>query len=59
VQKYNNALEVTSRAIREEGIGGLYKGVTANMMRGVSQKGIYFYFYEIFKEMMFAKQTGY
>lgn len=58
VQKYGSALEITTRAIREEGMTGLYKGVTANMMRGVSQKGIYFYFYQIFKQSMFGKNKA-
>lgn len=44
-QKYGGSFEVAQKAIREEGISGLYKGVTANLMRGVAQKGIYFYFY--------------
>lgn len=44
-QKYESTMQVIERALKQEGISGLYKGVTANMMRGVSQKGIYFYFY--------------
>ena len=31
---------------------GFYKGLVANLIRGVPQKGIYFYFYEIFKKLM-------
>jgi hypothetical protein len=27
--------------------------MNANLMKGVSQKGIYFYFYEIFKDYLF------
>jgi hypothetical protein len=26
-------------------------------MRGISQKGIYFYFYEMFKEVLFPKNS--
>ena len=45
------------RTVREEGIRGFYKGISANLMRGISQKGIYFYFYEMFKEVLFPKTS--
>jgi hypothetical protein len=37
---------------KEEGIRGFYKGLSANLVRGVPQKGIYFYSYEIFKSIL-------
>lgn len=45
------------RTLREEGAHGFYKGITANLMRGISQKGIYFYFYEMFKEVLFPEKS--
>lgn len=48
-QKYKGIGDLAKKTISSEGICGFYKGITANMMKGVSQKGIYFYFYEIFK----------
>jgi len=44
-QKYNGVIDLACRTFREEGSRGFFKGITANLMRGVSQKGIYFYFY--------------
>ncbi len=38
--------------LREEGVRGFYKGLTANLIRGIPQKGIYFYAYEILKKMI-------
>ena len=55
--KYNGVSELFLRTAREEGAKGFYKGVSANLMRGVGQKGIYFYFYEIFKDLLFPKQV--
>ncbi len=48
-QKYSGIADLALRTVKDEGITGFYKGISANLMRGVSQKGIYFYFYEIFK----------
>lgn len=39
---------------------GFYKGLGANILKGIPQKGIYFYFYELIKEKGFgikAQQT--
>lgn len=47
--KYSSVLDITRRLIKEEGPTGFYKGLTANLMKGIPQKGIYFYFYELFK----------
>lgn len=33
------------RMLREEGVRGFYKGLWANLIRGIPQKGIYFYAY--------------
>lgn len=56
-QKYNGVGELFLRTAREEGIRGFYKGISANLMRGVCQKGIYFYFYEIMKDILFQKRS--
>jgi hypothetical protein len=57
-EKYGGVSDLFLRTAREEGIRGFYKGITANLMRGVGQKGIYFYFYEIFKEALFPKGSN-
>lgn len=38
--------------LREEGVKGFYKGLCANLIRGIPQKGIYFYVYEILKKVI-------
>ena len=43
--KYNGVSEIYMKIAKEEGLRGFYKGISANLMRGVGQKGIYFYFY--------------
>ncbi len=51
-KKYNSIRDLAYRAWKQEGISGFYKGMTANLVKGVTQKGIYFYCYEIFKNML-------
>lgn len=34
------------RTWRDEGLRGFYKGFGANLLKGVLQKGLYFYAYE-------------
>lgn len=34
-QKYNNVLEIIVKTFKKEGIQGFYKGMTANLMRGI------------------------
>lgn len=43
--KYSNVRDVTYRLLRDEGITGFYKGIVPNMLKGIPQRGIYFYFY--------------
>lgn len=57
-EKYKNLRHLASKTWNEEGLKGLYKGMTANLLKGVSQKGIYFYLYEIFKDVLFPKKTA-
>ena len=47
--KYVNVNDVVGKIIRGEGALGFYKGILPNMMKGIPQRGIYFYFYELFK----------
>jgi hypothetical protein len=57
-QKYKGVKDVITRTWREEGVRGFYKGLTSNIIKGVPQKGIYFYAYELIKDKMFGiKQT--
>ena len=55
-QKYSSTQEIVSKILSEEGLGGLFKGMSANILRGVGQKSIYFYSYEIFKDLMFEQK---
>lgn len=57
-QKYSGNIDLARRVALEEGITGFYKGITANLMRGVCQKGIYFYLYEIFKDGLFTSKSN-
>ena len=56
--KYNGIIDLMIRTLREEGVQGFYKGISANLMRGLSQKGIYFYLYEMFKDFLFPRKSG-
>jgi len=47
--KYMNVRDIIGRTLKGEGLLGFYKGFEANLIKGVFQKGIYFYFYELFK----------
>lgn len=47
--KYRNILDISARLWREEGLFGFYKGIVANILKGVLQRGVYFYCYELFK----------
>jgi solute carrier family 25 (mitochondrial folate transporter), member 32 len=44
-QKYKGNWDIITRTAREEGMRGFYKGLWANIIKGIPQKGIYFYFY--------------
>lgn len=50
--KYANVLDIIVRMGKEEGVGGFYKGLVANMMKGIPQRGIYFYCYEAIKGLI-------
>ncbi len=41
-QKYMGSMDILRHILKEEGVSGLFKGLSANVMRGVGQKGIYF-----------------
>ena len=50
--KYRNSLDVAWKMAKYEGLGGFYKGLMANILRGIPQRGLYFYLYELFKSWM-------
>lgn len=52
-EKYKGNWDIIIRTVREEGIRGFYKGLWANVLKGIPQKGIYFYFYELIKRHVF------
>ena len=43
--KYKNIRDVTLKIMKQEGVTGFYKGISPNLMRGIPQRSIYFYFY--------------
>ena len=44
-KKYGGNIEIIKRTYRGEGLYGFYKGFKVNILRGIFQKGIYFYIY--------------
>ena len=49
--KYQGIRDVTQSLLCNEGYKGFYKGLVPNMMKGIFQRGIYFYCYESFKKI--------
>jgi hypothetical protein len=47
--KYNGIKDIAWHLLKDEGIRGFYKGIVPILVRGLPQRGIYFYFYELFK----------
>lgn len=56
-KKYQGSLEIIKRTLRDEGVHGFYKGFQINILRGIMQRGIYFYCYELFKDLLFGRQA--
>ena len=52
-EKYKGIWHIIRLTWTEEGIKGFYKGLAPNIIKGIPQKGIYFYFYELIKEKVF------
>ena len=44
-------MDITKRLVRDEGPQAFYKGLFANLLKGIPQRGIYFYFYELLKQL--------
>lgn len=49
--KYSSVQDVSYQLLKNEGITGFYKGLVPNMIKGIPQRGIYFYFYELLKNI--------
>ena len=49
--KYEGIRDIMGRLVREEGVRGFYKGLVANLAKGIPQRGIYFYCYEGLKKL--------
>ena len=47
--KYSGMADIVTRILRDEGVLGFYKGFYVNLVKGFLQRGVYFYFYELFK----------
>lgn len=54
-KKYAGTLEIIKRTNRDEGLLGFFKGFKANLLKGIMQKGIYFYIYEIIKDLLLGR----
>lgn len=52
-EKYKGIWDITVKTVREEGVHGFYKGLSANILKGIPQRGLYFYFYELIKAKIF------
>jgi len=50
--KYHNVVEVVLRTAKQEGVRGFYKGLSANILRGIPERSIFFYSYEALKRVM-------
>jgi hypothetical protein len=48
-------MEIIKQTYKGEGFSGFYKGFHINIVRGILQRGIYFYFYELFKTVVFEE----
>jgi hypothetical protein len=44
-KKYQGNIEIILKTYKDEGFLGFYKGFNANLVKGIIQKGMYFYFY--------------
>lgn len=55
--KYRSVMDIGRRLVREEGVRGFYKGLGANMAKGIPQRGVYFYFYEWIKQAFVDPST--
>lgn len=53
-QKYSGVIDAFRQTWHKEGLGGFYKGLTSNIIKGVPQKGLYFFSYELIKDKIFG-----
>jgi len=53
--KYRSVKDISFYMFKDEGIRGFYKGMVSNLMKGIPQRGIYFYFYEMLKSNFIAE----
>lgn len=44
-RKYKGQLDILKKIVRDEGLKGYFKGMLANILRGIPHRGVYFYFY--------------
>lgn len=54
--KYSSVLDIVMKMAKNEGIYGFYKGLIPNLMKGIPQRGIYFYSYELLKGLLVPNQ---
>ncbi len=50
--KYHSLTDITVRLVKDEGVKGFYKGIVPNLLKGIPQRGIYFYCYELLKNLI-------
>ena len=53
-EKYKGIIQIINRTLKQEGIRGFYKGLAPNILKGIPQRGIYFYCYELIKQKVFG-----
>lgn len=57
--KYRNVLDVFVKIWKEEGPLGYFKGLLPNLLKGVLQRGTYFYSYELMKRLLHVDDYKY
>lgn len=50
--KYKNSWEVITKVLKHEGPKGFYKGMFTSLIQQASSNSIYFFFYEMLKQML-------
>ena len=52
--KYSGINDIIIKTWRSEGYRGFFKGLAPNILKGIPQKGLYFYAYEFIKDLFFG-----
>ena len=56
-KKYAGTMQIIARTYKHEGMSGFYKGFQVNLVKGILQRGIYFYIYEVIKDLCLGRHA--